>query len=161
SGSEGISMRFAPLSLGQKVVLMGIIVVLGLLVLSATATITWVGDTALEIECVVMDAATGGPISGAIVQVKHAEGGFCERQEKRGMLLITDTNGSVKHQYAWCMCYGRSGLFTNTYFVRLPPWVYQVSAKGYDPTEWTELDMFDTARQVQRGETTAKFRLLV
>ena len=115
-------------------------------------TIYWVGSTDLEVEFVVTDAVTGGPIPGARVEVQ-SEGGFYEERDKQEFALVAGADGVARKECRRSMCFGtQSGLrFTNTFVVHLPWWRYRVVADGYDPTEWADLDVLELRRQVRRA----------
>jgi hypothetical protein len=122
--------------------------------ISIEQQIYWVGHTDLEIECIVTDALTGDPIKGALIHVR-SEGGLCAEREEQQFELKTDANGSVKRLIKDCMCFGTRGRNIDTYFVHLPWWFYQVRANSYHPSEWTELNIPQNVRQVQRGKPAA------
>jgi hypothetical protein len=112
----------------------------------------WVGYTDLEVEFAITDAATGGPIPGARVEVQ-SDGGFFEEQDKREFTLIADTVGVARKECRQSMCFGsRSGLglTTDTFGVHLPWWRFRAVAGGYEPSECTELGVPQHLGQVQR-----------
>jgi hypothetical protein len=135
--------------------LAGSLILVALVLVPAMEPIHWVGGTDLEIEFIVTDAVTGRPINGATIKVK-SQGGFCPEGGKPRFSLVTDADGSVKRLCKDCMCFGTSGWNIDTYAVHLPWWFYQVTAEGYSPTQWTELDVPENDRQVQRGKPAAK-----
>lgn len=115
-------------------------------------TIHWVGSTDLEVEFVITDAATGGPVPGSRVEVQ-SEGGFYEERDKQEFVLATGADGVARKECRESICFGtQSGLrFTNTYVVHLPWWRYRVVAEGYTSTAWDELDVLELRRQVRRA----------
>jgi hypothetical protein len=114
--------------------------------------VLWVGHTDLLVEFVVVEAGSEQPIPGARIDV-HSQGGYDEREEQK-FHLLTDASGTVRKECRGCLCSGaRSGLgFTDTYSVRLPWWHFQVSADGFEPTEWMELPVPEISRRVRRGQ---------
>jgi hypothetical protein len=104
-----------------------------LLVLAASQKIHWVGSTDLAVEFVVTDAATGEPIPGAAVEI-HSEGGFYEERERRDFRVVASDDGRAAYLCRNSMCFGTSGLFTDTYAVHVPWWRFRVSAPGYETT---------------------------
>ena len=147
--------RIYSLLLPEWLFLAGILVLIGLLLVPAKQTIKWVGGTDLEIECVVTDAVTRQPIQGATIQVQSS-GDLCGDKDPLQFSLVTDTGGSVKRLYKNCLTCGTSGPNIDTFSVSLPWWLYQVTADGYSPSEWTELRVPENVRQVQRGHPTTK-----
>ncbi len=115
-------------------------------------TIYWVGSTDLEVEFAVIDAATGGPVPGARVEVQ-SEGGFYAEDFEQKFALVADAAGLARKECPRSMCFGtQSGLrFTDTFVVHLPFWRYRVVAERYDPTEWADLDVLERRRQVRRA----------
>jgi len=114
-------------------------------------TIYWVGSTDLEVEFAITDAATGSPIPGSRIEVQ-SEGGFYEEQDKQEFVLVAGAHGVARKECRGSMCFGtQSGLrFTNTFVVHLPWWRYRVVSEGYEPTEWTDVDVLELRRQVRR-----------
>src|SRR5262249_23231041 len=121
----------------------------GLMALQAVQTVYWVGRTDLTVEFAVTDAASAQPVAGAVVEI-HSEGGLYEERERREFRLITDAGGRASYACRDSMCFGTSGLCTDTFSVHLPFWRFRVTAPGYEPGEWVELDAPEYARQVQR-----------
>jgi hypothetical protein len=115
------------------------------------STFYWVGRTDLEVEFAVTDAATGGPVPGARVEVQ-SEGGFYEERDRREFALAADADGVARKECRRSMCFGeRSGLgFTDTFMVHLPWWRYRGVAEGYDPTEWAHLAVPEQLGRVRR-----------
>jgi hypothetical protein len=115
-------------------------------------TISWVGSTDLEVAFAVTDAATGGPVPGARVEVQ-SDGGFYEERDKQEFTLVAGADGLARKECRDSMSFGtQSGLrFTNTFAVHLPWWRYRVVAERYNPTEWAHLDVSELRRQVQRA----------
>jgi hypothetical protein len=75
----------------------------------------WVGSTDLEVEFAVSDAATGGPISGARVEIQQAKGGFYEDRDEKEFALVTNGDGLASRECRDSMCFGtRSGLGSPT-----------------------------------------------
>ncbi len=114
--------------------------------------IGWVGGTDLEVEFAVTDADSGSPVPGARVEVQ-SEGGFYEERDKREFVLIADASGLARKECRNSMCFGTSSglLFTDTYVVHLPWWLFRTVAPGYSPSEWVELDVLEYVRQVKRS----------
>jgi hypothetical protein len=114
-------------------------------------TIYWVGSTDLEVKFAIINADTGDPIPGARVEV-HSEGGFYEERGKQEFDLVADASGVARKECRKSMCFGaRSGLgFTDTFAVHLPWWRYRVSAEGFEPSEWAELDAPEFRRRARR-----------
>jgi hypothetical protein len=111
----------------------------------------WVGSTDLEIEFVVTEAGSGGPVPGARVEV-HSEGRFSEEPDKGAFVLVADAGGVARKECLGSTCFGtRSALgFTDTYVVGLPWWRFRVVAPGFEPCDWLDLDLPEHVRQVQR-----------
>jgi hypothetical protein len=125
--------------------------------------VSWVGSTDLEVEFAVTDAGSGVSISGSRVEVQ-SEGGFYEERDKQEFVLVTDTSGSARKECRSSMCFGRASLlgFTDTYCVHLPFWRFRIVAAGYEPSDWTELDVLEYRRQVKRsGPGRAKLEVSV
>jgi hypothetical protein len=125
----------------------------------------WVGGADLEVEFLVVDAATGAPIEGAEVAVQ-SDGGFYEGKERdeAPFALRTDAAGAARRVCRDSMCFGtQSGLrITDTYVVHLPWWTFRVSAPGYEPAGPDFLDMPERVRQVRRaGPRAAKLEVRV
>jgi hypothetical protein len=149
-------MKAPRLTLGQWVVLDPIAVVLLLLIWPAFfQTVRWVGSTDLEVEFVVVNATTGVPVPGATIDV-HSEGGIYEERQPQDFALVTGPDGRAMRLCQGCQCFGTSGWNIDTYVVHLPWWHYRVSARGYCPTELTELDVPANVRKVRRGKPAAK-----
>lgn len=112
---------------------------------------SWVGYADLEIEFLVVDAASGQPVKGAEVAIQ-SEGGFYAERDEAPFTLRTDAVGSARRVCHDSMCFGtQSGMrVTDTYAVHLPWWSYRVSAPGYQPTSPDFLDVGERVRQVQR-----------
>jgi hypothetical protein len=113
--------------------------------------VAWVGNTDLEVEFVVADAAAGSPIPGARVEVQ-SDGGFYEERDKQEFTLNAGADGIARKECRHSMCFGiHSGLgFTNTFFVHLPWWRFRVVAGGYESSEWADLDVPEYVRQARR-----------
>lgn len=111
----------------------------------------WVGDTDLEVEFVVTDSVTGGPVPRARVEIQ-SEGGFYAEDFKQDFTLTGDDSGVARKECLHSMCFGTQSQlrFTDTFAVHLPFWRYRVVAGGYHSTEWIELGL-PQARQVQRA----------
>jgi len=126
-------------------------VVLGAFGFDRCQRVCWVGATDLEIEFMVIETDTGQPIERADIAVV-SEGGFYTEHEEKQLNLETNGDGTADRTCHNSMCFGtQSGLrFTNTYVVHLPWWYFQVSAPGYQTTDWTYLDSHEYQRQVQR-----------
>jgi hypothetical protein len=116
-----------------------------------TVKLSWVGHADLEIEFMVVDAASGQSIEGAEVAVQSEDGFYAERDEA-SFTLRTDAVGAAHRVCHDSMCFGtQSGLrVTDTYAVHLPWWTFRVSALGYQPTDPDFLDLRERVRQVQR-----------
>jgi hypothetical protein len=50
--------------------------------------------------------------------------------------------------------------YTRSYVVHLPWWRYRAIAAGFEPSEWTDLDIPEIRKQVQRVEP-GKAKLVV
>jgi hypothetical protein len=125
--------------------------------------IAWVGSTDLEIEFAVANARTSAPVPGARIEIQ-SEGGFYEERDKQEFVLVTDVSGIAQKLCRRSMCFGRQSLlgFTDTFAVHLPFWRYRVGAEGFNPTAWTDLDVIELRRQVQRvGSGKAKLVISV
>jgi hypothetical protein len=122
----------------------------------------WVGGTDLEIEFVVTEAGSATPIPGARIEVQ-SEGGFYEERDKQEFVLVCDVSGVARKVCRKSMCSGKQSglLFTNTFAVPLPWWRFRVSAPGFQPSEWVDLNAVEYIRQVQRPGTQHKARLVV
>ena len=123
----------------------------------------WVGSTDLEVEFVVTDADTGGPVPSTRVEVQ-SEGGFYEERDKQEFALVAGADGVVRKECRESMCFGtQSGLrFTDTFVVHLPFWRFRGVAEGYEMVEWTELGVPDYVRQIRKagpGKTKLVVRL--
>jgi hypothetical protein len=107
----------------------------------------WVGFTDLGVEFVVIDAGSEMLIPGARVEVQ-SEGGFYEERDKQEFVLLADA-GVARKVCRHSMCFGtQSGLlFTDTFAVHLPGWRLRVSADGYQPSAWSDLDELEYRRQ--------------
>jgi hypothetical protein len=103
-------------------------------------TTHWAGETDLEVGIAVRDADSNRPIAGARVEVHSAGAG--ENQEEEEVALVTNEDGMARNEYPNTRCFGTQSalLFTDTFVVYLPCWRYRVSASGYEPSEWLELD---------------------
>ena len=126
-------------------------------------TIYWVGKTDLEVEFDVTAVGAGDPLPGARVEVQ-SEGGFYEERDKQEFVLETEAGGVARKECRGNMCFGtQSGLgFTDTFVVHLPWWQFRVTAPGYEPSEWVELDVPAYVRRVQRtGSHRARLVVLV
>jgi hypothetical protein len=113
-------------------------------------TIRWVGSADLNVQFAISNAVTGKPIPNSRVEV-HSEG-FGEERGKQEFALIAAPDGIAQRECRDSMSFGtESGLrFTNTFVVHLPWWIYRVVAEGYQPTEWTDLDVLELRRRVRR-----------
>lgn len=147
-------MRVARLPLVQWVVLL-LFVAVALISLSVEQRIHWVGSTDLEIEFMVTDAATNEPIPEATIQI-HSEGGLYAERGRQDFVLITGEAGQARRLCKDCMCFGTSGRNIHTFFVHLPEWYYHVIARGYAPSEVTELDIPENVGRVQRDKPAAR-----
>jgi hypothetical protein len=119
---------------------------------------SWVGHADLEVEFVVVDAASDQPIEGAELAIQ-SDGGFYAERDEAPFTLRTDAGGAARRVCHDSMCFGtQSGLrVTDTYAVHLPWWTFRVSAPGYQPTDPELLDVRERVRQVQRvGPRAAK-----
>ena len=152
-------MRVRRPSCGEWVVAGLILVLVALLALPTVQKVHWVGPTDLQVEFAVTDAATGEPIPGAVVEI-HSEGGFYEEREPRDFRLVAGPDGRVAYLCRNSMCFGTSGLFTDTYAVHLPWWQFRVSAPGYEPTALTDLDVLEHRRAATR-DGARRARLVV
>jgi hypothetical protein len=152
-------VRFRRLNGWEWFVVGLIAVVLVLLALPAVQKVHWVGHTDLEVEFAVTDAATGEPIPKAGLEI-HSEGGFYEEREPRDFKLVAGPDGRVSYLCRNSMCFGTSGLFTDTFVVHLPWWRFRVVADEYEPGEWTELDVPEYIRQARR-DGPGKAKLVV
>jgi hypothetical protein len=125
---------------------------IGVFALDRCQRICWVGHTDLEIQFVVTEAGTGEPVEAAEIAV-FSEGGFYQEREEKQFILASNRDGTANRTCHNSMCVGtQSGLrFTDTYAVHLPWWYFQVSAPGYQATDWTDLDSQEYQRQVQRA----------
>ena len=126
-----------------------IFAVLLLLVLPDVQTIDWVGSIDLEVEFAVTDAATGGPVPGAAIDI-HSEGGFYEEREPRDFQLVAGADGRASHLCRNSMCFGQDSLFKHSFAVHLPFWLFRVSAPGYEPTDLANLDVLEYRRAAKR-----------
>lgn len=158
-GLRGAAVRIRRLSRWEWLVAGLIAAVLLLLTLPAVQMVTWVGHTDLAVEFAVNDAATGGPIPKAAVEI-HSEGGFYEEREPQDFKLVAGPDGHVSCLCRNSMCFGRSGLFSDTFAVHLPWWRFRVVVDGYEPGEWTELDVPEYFRQARRAGS-GKAKLVV
>lgn len=124
-------------------------------------TIHWVGSTDLEVEFVVTDAAIGGPLSNARVEIQSQDC-FDAGSDEQTFELAAGADGVARKEYRQRRCFGtQSGLrFTDTFVVRLPLWQYRVVAGGYTSTEWTDFDVSELRQLVQRAGP-GKSRLVV
>ncbi len=132
-----------------------IAVVAALLCWPAIQTVRWVGTTDLEVEFLVLDATTGAPIPGAVIDV-HSDGGFYEERDPQDFALVTGSGGRARRLCRDTMCCGTSGWNIDTFAVYLPEWYYRVAAPGYRPTEETALQVPENARKVRRGKPAAR-----
>lgn len=126
--------------------------------------IHWVGHTDLDVEFSISDAATGAPIRGARVEIQQTAGGYYEDRDEKGYMLASGDDGLARKVCRSSMCFGtRSGLgFTDTFVVHLPVWRFQAVANGYEPSQWTELDVPHYLQQVrQSGPGEAKLAVAV
>ncbi len=112
----------------------------------------WVGRSDLEITFAITDVDTGNPIPRARIEI-HSEGGFYEERAKQDFVLKADDDGLARKECRNSMSFGtRSALgFTNTFVVHLPFWWYHVVADGFESNEWTDLDVLELRRKVQRA----------
>jgi hypothetical protein len=149
-GHRGAAVRIRRLNRWEWLVAGLIAVVLLLLALPAVQKVHWVGSTDLEVEFAVTDAATGEPIPKGAVEI-YSEGGLYEEREPRDFKLVAGPDGRVSYLCRNSMCFGTSGLFTDTFVVHLPWWRFRVVADGYEPGEWTELDVPEYIRQARRA----------
>jgi hypothetical protein len=125
-------------------------------------TIYWVGSTDLEVEFAITDNAAGSPIADARVEIQQSKGGFYEDRDEKEFVLISDSAGLARRGCPESMCFGtRSGLgFTNTFAVHLPYWQFRIVADGYQPGQWTPLNVQQYIREAQRaGPGKAKLRV--
>jgi hypothetical protein len=120
--------------------------------------------TDLTVEFVVTDAATGEPIQGAELLIL-SYGGLNddghrlarEKLEREDLKLTTDDGGSASYICRGSLCFGRSSLFRNTYWVHLPSWYVTVKRAGYLPNETFFLDELPHRRAVKQvGPQQAK-----
>jgi hypothetical protein len=108
-------------------------------------TIRWVGATHLDVQFLVTDADSGQPVQGACIHV-WSEGGFYDGawEKDRGKLfeLRTDAAGRVCRECRNNRCSGTQSRlrFTNSYNVTIPSWSLRVSAEGYQPSTWVDLE---------------------
>lgn len=119
--------------------------------------IRWVGSTDLEVAFAITDAATGDPLPGAKVEVQ-SEGGFYEERDRQEFVLTAGADGLARKACRRSMCFGtQSGLWlTDTFAVHLPWWRFRPVADGYEPAEWTDLDVPEYARQAKKTGSGAK-----
>lgn len=78
--------------------------------------------------------------------------------------LVADEGGIARKECRQCRCSGElSGLrFTDIFVVHLPWWRFRVTAEGYQPSEWFDLDVPEYIRHVQRagpGKATLVIRV--
>lgn len=126
----------------RRPLIMGVVLTLLMSGYECVTMIWWAGETDLEIEFVVTDAATGRPVSGAEVEIQGEPGPDA---------LVTNEVGMVR--LVWpCPCGGtRSGLqLIDTFSVRLPAWQYRVVHAGYEPSEWANLATRGSDQRMQR-----------
>jgi hypothetical protein len=111
----------------------------------------WVGSTELELEVVVTDAGTGQPISGARIEVLEQKR-LIDDPDKDKFILTTDDNGRAHQDCGRVMCCGQcSGLLlTNTYCVYREYLPLQVTAPGYEPSQWYNSGEDECWRRLRR-----------
>lgn len=123
--------------------------------------IQWVGSTDLDVEFVVSDADTGGPVAGASVEIDQEAGGFCHDWDAKHFRLVTGPDGVVSRRCLSCMCFGTKSMWKDSFVVHLPDWTFAVSAEGYVPTGPIELDEPSYQRHVERRQVSAGLRVAV
>src|SRR5262245_10689499 len=113
----------------------------------------WVGSTDLEVEFAITDAAIGTPVPGARVEIHQAEGGFYLDRDEREFALVSGSDGLASQECRESMCFGTKSRLriTNTFVVHLPSWRFRVVADGYEPGEWTNLDVPQYIREARRA----------
>jgi hypothetical protein len=82
-----------------------------------------VGHTTLPLEFLVVDAATGRPVPGSLVQLKGATPEY--------KAPLTDRDGRAK-LVIQAMCGGRSSLFRSTRNVQYGEWEVSTESAGYE-----------------------------
>jgi hypothetical protein len=133
------------------------VVLLGLICLSGSSTICWVGGTDLEIEFVVTDAVTGQGVPNAAIAI-HGEGGFYREKDEKDRTIQTATDGTVKRVCHDSRCFATHQqvcgvTVKDTFCVHLPFWTVQVSVPGYEASEAIDLDQLGYRRAVKRVKT--------
>jgi hypothetical protein len=141
-----------------------VVILLGLLFLSSSLTICWVGGTNLEIEFVITDAVTGQRVPNAAIVI-HSEGGFYLERDDKDFTMRTALDGTAKRVCHEAMCFGTNqevcGItIKETFCVHLPRWTFQISAPGYEVSESMDLDGLGYQRAV-RGVKTVSAKLVV
>lgn len=122
----------------------------------------WVGRTDLEVRFVVTDAATGAPVAGARIEIQQAKGGYSDDNEEKEFDLVSGGDGLAKRECPGTRAVGaRGGMGLSDTFAAYPPsWRFRVSAEGYEPREWTELDTPKNCERARRT-TPGKSELVV
>jgi hypothetical protein len=135
---------------GWKWLVVGLFVIfLTLFALPALLTVHWVGSADLKVQFLVTDEATGLPVPNATIEIQ-SEGGFYDERHPKDFNLVTGPDGCVSYTCCNSMCFGTSGLFTDSYAVHLPWWQFRVSATGYGTTELVSLDILEYRRLAKR-----------
>jgi hypothetical protein len=123
----------------------------------------WVGRTDLDVKFAIVDRSSGLPIPDATIEVQ-SDGGHYDEREPQQFSLSADPMGNAHKVCRNSLCFGkRSRLrFTDTFAVHLPWWRFRVLADGYEPGDWTELNVLEYQRLVCRnGPSQAKLVVLV
>jgi hypothetical protein len=69
-------------------------------------------------------------------------------------VLLADAHGVARQECRHSMCFAaRSGLgFTDTFAVHLPWWRFRVSAPGFAPKAWADLDVEENRQAAYRAD---------
>ena len=127
--------------------------------------IYWVGVRNLEINFVVIDAETGKPIAGGLVEIADEKSGRCADCDGP-IKLVTNDEGVATQFCKNCMCGGYSGweLFfrwSETYGTTTPSWRFEASAPGYGRSGRLSLHKEEFRETIERGDKGATMQVAI
>jgi hypothetical protein len=127
------------------------------LALFACGSVTaWVGHKDLQVQFLVTDANSGAPVPNATIHIRAEAGGFCSDRDPMQFTVATDSKGIATRTIKQCMCFGKQGMFQDSFGMHLPLWWCHASAEGFTPSEPISLEAPEYARRVKRLRLNAE-----
>lgn len=129
--------------------------------LACSSVAAWVGHTDLQVRFLVTDAASGAPVPNATLHVRAEAGGFCADRDPRQFTIATDSKGVATQTSKQCMCFGKRGMFQDSFGMHLPRWHCHASARGFAPSVPVSLEAPEYARRIKRLRTNVELTVVL